>query len=527
MGPHHHGDVMSYIVPMKVLIILLLTATGGSLGGVAYYYQARSTSLNNQVSNLNNNASSLSDQIAALKAEIANLTNQIYHLQTINSQLNQTSLQFQSLVTQLATANAQLQSLETQLSNEISKVQSLESSFSTQLSPLSAQLALDQTEITQLQAQISQLQIQLQQKGSLCLSGQTVTIGELLDLSSALATQGVRAKDGSALAIDDINSFLAAAGCNLKFAASVSDYSLDSSRALSELQAFAAAGVQVVVGPLNSGTIQFILSYANTNHIALISPSSTSVALAIPNDYLFRTAPNDRWQGQADSAMLKAEGATKVIILQRHDTYGDALANATAVNFAGTGTINYGTCVASDTVCVLRYDTTLKTFGTIIPTLTSTYQTLNTGPNTNKVAIDAISFEEFGEIVIEISQSTNVATNALLTTDTLPGSGSGPTHIWTGTDGQAQDTVLSGNSTSGPILSNIRLPSTIYGFQNTTKTLALQKNFSSNYTDVVCDNYCRGAYDDVWLGALATPNAGAYDGTKIQAVMLGLANSDY
>src|SRR5439155_12723234 len=80
--PHHHGDVMSYIVPMKVLIILLLTATGGSLGGVAYYYQARSTSLNNQVSNLNNNASSLSDQIAALKAEIANLTNQIYHLQT-------------------------------------------------------------------------------------------------------------------------------------------------------------------------------------------------------------------------------------------------------------------------------------------------------------------------------------------------------------------------------------------------------------------------------------------------------------
>jgi hypothetical protein len=228
--------------------------------------------------------------------------------------------------------------------------------------------------------------------------------------------------------------------------------------------------------------------------------------------------------------MLKAEGATKVIILQRHDTYGDALANATAVNFAGTGTINYGTCAATDTVCVLRYDTTLKTFGTIIPTLTSNYQTLNTGPNANKVAIDAISFEEFGEIVIEIQQSTNAATRALLTTDTLPGTGCptcGTTSIWTGTDGQAQDTVLSGNSTSGPILSSIRLPSTIYGFQNTTKTLALQKNFSGNYTGIVCDNYCRGAYDDVWLGALATLSAGAYDGTKIQAVMLGVANYYY
>src|SRR5207302_3636534 len=174
MGPHHHGDVMSYIVPMKALIILLLTATGASLGGVAYYYEARATSLNNQVSNLNNNASSLSDQIAALKAEIANHTNQIYHLQTINSQLNRTSLQIQTLETQLANATSQLQSLEIQLADEITKVQTLEASFNTQLDSLKTQLAQDQSEITQLQSQVSQLQAQL--SGGLCLSGKTITI---------------------------------------------------------------------------------------------------------------------------------------------------------------------------------------------------------------------------------------------------------------------------------------------------------------------------------------------------------------
>ncbi len=523
MGPHHHGDVMSYIVPMKALIILLLTAAGGSLGGVAYYYQARTTSLNNQVSNLNNNTSSLSDQIAALKAEIANLTNQISHLQTINSQLNQTSLQFQSLETQLATANAQLQSLETQLSNEISKVQSLESSFSTQLSALSAQLALDQTEITQLQTQISQLQIQLQQKGGLCLSGQTVTIGELLDLSSALATQGVRAEDGSALAIDDINSFLASAGCNLKFAASVSDYSLDSSRALSELQAFAAAGVQVVVGPLNSGAIQSILSFANANHIVLISPSSTSVALAIPNDYLFRTAPNDKWQGQADAAMLKTEGATKVVILQRHDSYGYNLANATAVNFGGA--VDHTGCVSTDTVCIIQYDPLLTTLAPLLSTLSYDFQTLNaTSPN--RVGIDAVSFEEIGEIVSEISQSSSVATRALLT-GRLPGTGSGPTSVWTGTDGEAQDTFLSGNVTTGPIFSEIRLPSTIYGFLNNTKTERLYTTFASTYPGATCDFYCTGAYHDVWLAALATLQVGSYNGTRIQAAMLTVADNYY
>src|SRR5207253_10307347 len=69
-------------------------------------------------------------------------------------------------------------------------------------------------EIAQLQAQISQLQSQL--SGSLCLSGKTITIGELLDLTDGLSTQGVRAQEGSVIAINDINSFLATSGCNLK-----------------------------------------------------------------------------------------------------------------------------------------------------------------------------------------------------------------------------------------------------------------------------------------------------------------------
>jgi len=519
----NHGKVMSYVLSMKAIIVLLLTTAGGSLGGVTYYYQARASDLKSQVSNLNNNANSLSDQIAALKAQIENLTAKISQLDALNSQLNQTSLQVQSLETQLATASAQLQSLETQLSNEISKVQSLESSFSTQLSVLSAQLALDQIEITQLQTQISQLQIQLQQKGSLCLSGQTVTIGELLDLSSALATQGVGAMDGSALAMDDINSFLASAGCNLKFAASVSDYSLDSARALSELQAFAAAGVQVVVGPLNSGTIQNILSFANANHIVLISPSSTSVPLAIPNDYLFRTAPNDRWQGQADAAMLKAEGATKLVILQRHDSYGDNLANGTAVDFGGT--VDYAGCTSSDTVCVIRYDTSATTFASVIQQLSVEFQALNaTSPN--RVGIDAVSFEEFGTMVSEISQSSSTSIRALLT-GKLPGTGRGPTSVWTGTDGEAQDTFLSGDLASGPIISSIRLPSTVYGFLNNTKTERLYTTFASTYPGATCDFYCKGAYDDIWLAALATLQVGSYNATRIQATMLTVADNYY
>ena len=41
--------------------------------------------------------------------------------------------------------------------------------------------------------------------GGLCTSGKTLTIGLLTDLSSDLASQGVRAKDAALLAVSDIN----------------------------------------------------------------------------------------------------------------------------------------------------------------------------------------------------------------------------------------------------------------------------------------------------------------------------------
>jgi len=525
---------MSYFLPLKVVIILVLAAAGGSLGGFAYYYQARAASLSSQVSNLNSNASSLNEQIAALKAEIANLTAQISRLQVTNSQLNQTYLQIQSLEAQLSAANTQLQSLETQLSNEITKVQSLESSFSTQLNTLNAQLAQDTAEIAQLQAQISQLQKQLHQSSGLCLSGGTITIGELLDLSSALSTFGIRAKDVSLLAINDINSFLSTAGCNLRFSVSASDYSLDNALALSELQAFAATGVQVVVGPLNSGAAQYLLSFANSNHIVLISPSSTSTALSIPNDYLFRTSPTDASQGMADARMAQADGAAKLIILERHDSYGDSVANTTGYDFnylltSSTGTVDKNGCVSTDTVCIIQYDTSTTDFTASVNALFVDFTALNTTSSLNKVAIDAASFEEFAQIISQVSLLHPSLLNGKLPgCGPVPGCvGSGPASMWIGTDGEAQDSVITGNISLQPFFQNNRLPSTLAGFFNNTKTIRLYSALASAFPGVTCDIYCASAYDAVWLAALATLQVGSYNGTRIQAAMLSVADNYY
>ena len=343
---------------------------------------------------------------------------------------------------------------------------------------------------------------------SICSSGRTLTMGMLLDLSSTLSTQGTRSKNVAAIAITDINAFLSSGGCNLKFATAIDDYALNDQTALTDLQNFAASGVQVVVGPLNSGTAQAILTYANSNHIVLISPSSTSPALAISNDYLFRTVPNDAAQGLADARIFVDRGATAAIIIHRDDTYGDGLANATKVRFESLG----GTVIAS-----IPYDHNAADAGTL--DWTTTLNTLNTEFNNavgtygaSKIAIYAVTFEEFGQMIIR-AQTDYTG----FPWSTLP---------WFGTDGAATLTKIISGSAGAPV-SQVKLASTLFASVNNSKTLNLYSKFTGQYPSLTCDSYCLGAYDDVWLGAVSTLQAGSYNGTAIHSSMLGVASSLY
>jgi len=342
---------------------------------------------------------------------------------------------------------------------------------------------------------------------ALCTSGQTITIGELLDLSKDLSSQGKRAQASSNIAINDINSFLTSTGCSLKFTNAVTDYALDNQQALTALTNFAASGVKVVVGPLNSGAAQFILGYANSHNVVLISPSSTAPQLGIANDYLFRTAPNDANQGHADARMMLDRGAKALIILSRQDTYGQGLANATSSFFTYLGG---STVKVIDTI---YYPTDTTDFSTYVKTLNDDFNANVAAYGANGIAIDVIAFEEFGSLIVKAK--SNYGTT--FPWSTLP---------WFGTDGESQDSVIV-NATYGSLVSQVKLPSTLYAQSNNTKTIALFNAFKAANPSLICDSYCLGAYDDTWLAALATLQAGVNDGAKIQAAMLTVAANYY
>ena len=345
--------------------------------------------------------------------------------------------------------------------------------------------------------------------GGLC-NGQTITIGALNDLSGALSAQGKGDLAAEQLAIADVNAYLKSSGCNLTFQLSANDYKLDTPTALSQLQAMNAAGVHVVVGPLNSGTAAGILSYANSNHIVLISPSSTSTAVAIPNDYLFRTAPSDAAQGQAIAREIINLGAQGAILINRDDTYGNGLANATKSFLMTDG------MTASNIKGPYKYDIATTDFSALITQIAADWASLSGQLGADHVVIQAVTFQEIGTLLQQASQS-----NPALLNTPLP---------WVGSDGQAQNSVLT-NSTVGPFMAQVTLPSTLFTTSNNSKTIEFFNRIKGTAPGAAILGggvfYTFEGYDDVWLAALAILSAGSNDGASIHAVFPAVAANFY
>lgn len=344
--------------------------------------------------------------------------------------------------------------------------------------------------------------------GGVCSSGSTFTIGLLTDLTGDLKAQGINTQTSAGMAVTDLNTYAKAIGCNASFKLETQDYASDPSKAPGAIQALHNDGVAVTVGPLDSASIETILGYADTNHISMISPSSTAYGFALPGDYLFRTVPSDFWQGKADAAEMKGLGISAVIVINRIGIYADGLANSTISNFmSGGGTV----------VDHIRYNAATTTdFTPFISQLASDWTSASGTYGAGHVAIYDVSFEEVDQLFLQAnSQQPNLVAGP---------SGNGP--LWFGSDGQSQDTVISGNATGGPIVARVQLPSTVYATPNNTKTITFTNAFFAA-THATPTIYQTGAYDDTWIAGLAIIAAGKYDGAAINAAIIPVANNYY
>jgi branched-chain amino acid transport system substrate-binding protein len=330
-------------------------------------------------------------------------------------------------------------------------------------------------------------------------NGGTATIGDLTDESGALKAQGIGQAKAVQMAISDINAYVAKGSCHLTFKVATEDYGHDPSKALSSIQALNTQGVTVVVGPLDSDSLKAIYSYASSNHIVIISPSSTAASLSsLP--YLFRTVPTDVYQGEADTAEFLSLGIQDIIVINFVSAYAGGLANSTISDFKAAG---------GHVQDQIQYQITQTDFTAVLNKMVSDWNAAISTYPASKVAIYAVSEEELGTLLAQANASATF--RPLLHTP----------QPWFGTDGESQDTVLS-TGTTGALMAQIRLPSSVFNAPSNLKGA----NFSAAYqaaTGSAPTVYQTGSYDDTWLAALSILDGQSTDGASINTLLRSVA----
>ncbi|MEM1613235.1 MAG: ABC transporter substrate-binding protein [Desulfurococcaceae archaeon] len=225
------------------------------------------------------------------------------------------------------------------------------------------------------------------------LSGE-VRIGALLPLSGVLSSFGAEYKAILEYVEGEINSYLAGLGRPWRIKFVVEDTGTDPKTHLDKLMALAGAGIKIFIGGASSAELSEALSFCNANNILIISPSSTSPALALV-DMGLRYTPNDLYQGKAIAKIMWERGMRWIIPMWRGDTWGDGLAKASVDEFTAI-------CKASGETCGviegIRYDPAAKEFSAEISLLASKVTDATGRYGKDKVGVLLISFEEAAAI---------------------------------------------------------------------------------------------------------------------------------
>ncbi len=173
-----------------------------------------------------------------------------------------------------------------------------------------------------------------------CGESEPVKVGSLMDFTGDLGEFGGPMNDAILLAAQHINDAGGVLdGRQIEVVSedgATSDVtSVDAARKLVNVD-----GVSALVGPLASGiTLAVANAVTIDNEVPQISPSATSPALTVleDNDFVFRTAPSDAFQGVVLANLAHTLGYRNAAALFVNNPYGQGLADQFTASFEALG----------------------------------------------------------------------------------------------------------------------------------------------------------------------------------------------
>jgi branched-chain amino acid transport system substrate-binding protein len=305
-----------------------------------------------------------------------------------------------------------------------------------------------------------------------------IRIGALLSLSGDGASLGAASAAALDFAVRDINRELDLLHTPYHVAADVEDTHLSAATALEKVQLLHARGARIIIGPQSSAEAAAILSYANEHDLVVISQGSTASSLAIADDALFRLAPNDKLEGAAQAALMRADGIDTIVPMWRADAGNGGLRNSTKRSFeTAGGTVGDG----------VSYDPSTTDFTAQVTALGNGVRMLRGQKPAAHIAIYLASFEEAVDILRLARLDADLSTVR-----------------WYGGDGVTQSRALLADATVATFAAAIQFTAPNVGldpaareqWQPVSDEIAAQIGFAP-------DAYALSVYDAAWVAILS------------------------
>ncbi|MEO3815378.1 ABC transporter substrate-binding protein [Plantactinospora sp. B24E8] len=156
-------------------------------------------------------------------------------------------------------------------------------------------------------------------------SGAPLKLGGLLSKTGDLALAYPPMAAGGALALKEINDAGGVFGEDVVWIDG--DDGTSPTVAKATVDTHITEGVHVIIGAGASGISRAVLPDVVKAGLVLFSPSNTDAGLSTVEDsgLYFRTAPSDVLQGRALADMILRDGARKIALVARKDSYGEGL----------------------------------------------------------------------------------------------------------------------------------------------------------------------------------------------------------
>ena len=329
------------------------------------------------------------------------------------------------------------------------------------------------------------------------LSGE-VKIGALLTLTGDLASYGENSRAAIELAEQEVNDWLNAIGEDWTLKVVIEDTATDPKTAADKIRTLHGQGIKIVVGPMTSAEVSEIKEYINANEILVVSQSSTSPALSIPGDFIYRYCPDDTIQGPAAARVLFDLGVRYVIPVWRGDTWGDGVEEETKVAFMN---ILQKEGAEGDWHEGIRYAPGAKEFSTEAALLNDYVTDWVNKYGKDKVGIYYVGFDEAAAFV-SAAKDYDILREI----------------VWVGSDGTAGVTTLVDEPDAAAFSWDVRWLHPIFAPTENPKYFRL-RDYVVNKLGREPDAYAYAAYDAVWTIAIALEMVQEYNPVKIRDIL--------